>query len=269
MLQRRRPHLRLLLAAFVLFVAACGSDGAASNQASENAGEQTDATAIGGDESDGEASDSDGEPTDGQEPPAEETTEETVAEAAPTGATECPPADGSAERIVAFGPNPPPLCIDVNATYQAVITTNRGEFTVDLNATLSPQTVNNFVVLARYHYYDGVSFHRIIPGFVVQGGDPVGQPVGTGGPGYVFADELDFDGYEVGSIAMANAGPNTNGSQFFVVTGENGAQLPPLYSLFGTVSEGMDVVMAIEGTGTDSGQPTEPTIMESVVIIES
>jgi len=131
--------------------------------------------------------------------------------------------------------------------------------------------VNNFVVLARYGYYDGAPFHRIIPGFVIQGGDAVGSPLGTGDPGYSVADELPEEGeYIVGSVAMANSGPDTNGSQFFVITGDNGVGLPPLYSLFATVTEGLDVVLEIEGTETTFGDaPVDNIIINSVTITES
>ena len=105
---------------------------------------------------------------------------------------------------------------------------------IALDAAGAPKTVNNFVFLARWHYYDGIVFHRIIPGFMCQGGDPEGS--GRGGPGYRFDDELPAPGrYEIGSLAMANAGPNTNGSQFFIVSGPDGCSLPPSYSLFGKV----------------------------------
>ena len=129
-------------------------------------------------------------------------------------------------------------------------------------------TVNNFVYLARWHYYDGIVFHRIIPGFMLQGGDPEGS--GRGGPGYRFDDELPAPGrYQIGSLAMANAGPNTNGSQFFIVSGPDGTSLPPSYSLFGQVVKGLDVVTAIESVGSRSGAPSEPVVIESVVITES
>jgi peptidylprolyl isomerase/peptidyl-prolyl cis-trans isomerase B (cyclophilin B) len=128
--------------------------------------------------------------------------------------------------------------------------------------------VNSFVFLARYHYYDGVIFHRIIPGFVLQGGDPTGT--GTGGPGYKFEDELPAPGrYQVGSLAMANAGPNTNGSQFFIISGPDGVRLPPQYALFGAVVSGGDVVTKINALGTRSGKPTEEVVIESVTIAES
>src|ERR1700721_2165296 len=148
-------------------------------------------------------------------------------------APECPPADGSAPRTQTFS-GPPPMCIDPANRYPAVMETSKGTLTRGLDAYGAPKTVNNFVFLARYHYYDDVVFHRIIPGFVIQGGDPTGT--GTGGPGYRFADELPAPGrYQVGSLAMANAGPNTNGSQFFIISGSDGVRLPPQYALFGAV----------------------------------
>jgi cyclophilin family peptidyl-prolyl cis-trans isomerase len=128
--------------------------------------------------------------------------------------------------------------------------------------------VNSFVVLARYHYFDGIVFHRIIPGFVLQGGDPTGR--GTGGPGYQFADELPKPGrYELGSLAMANAGPDTNGSQFFVISGPDGMALPPKYSLFGKVIAGLDVVATINDVGSPGGSPKEDVTITSVTIEES
>ncbi len=185
---------------------------------------------------------------------------------------ECPPEDGSDTRVVQFT-SAPPMCIDDTATYEAVFDTSEGSFTIEMDAATAPATVNNFVFLARYHYYDGVAFHRIIPGFVVQGGDAVGDLIGggpgTGGPGYSFADELPEEGaYQIGSVAMANSGPDTNGSQFFIITGDNGASLPPQYSLFGTVTSGMDTVEALESLGTDSGAPTTVPVINSVTISE-
>jgi cyclophilin family peptidyl-prolyl cis-trans isomerase len=200
-----------------------------------------------------------------------------------TGETPCPPVDGSAERTTRFE-NPPPECIDPSADYQATVTTSVGEFTVDLDAAAAPGTVNNFVVLSRYGYFDGVAFHRIIPGFVVQGGDAVGYPQsdldapagattpGTGNPGYGIPDELPAptDGgttYAVGSLAMANSGPDTGGSQWFVVTGAQGESLPADFSLFGSVAEGMDVVTAIEAVGSaGEGAPTAEIVIESITI---
>jgi len=182
-------------------------------------------------------------------------------------ATECPPADGSAERKERFD-GPPPMCIDLTKRYSAVMATSKGTITFALDAVAAPRTVNNFVVLARYHYYDGVVFHRIIPGFVCQGGDPTGT--GTGGPGYRFEDELPRPGrYEIGSLAMANAGPDTNGSQFFIISGSDGARLDPNYSLFGKAVAGLDVVAAIEAAGTRSGSPSGRVVIETLTITES
>ncbi len=148
------------------------------------------------------------------------------------------------------------MCIDVTRRYSAEMVTSKGTMTVALDPAAAPKTVNNFVFLARYHYFDGIFFHRVIPGFVLQGGDPKGT--GTGGPGYEFEDELPRPGrYELGSLAMANAGPNTNGSQFFVISGPSGVRLPPQYSLFGKVVNGLDVVAAIDALGTSSGKPKE------------
>ncbi len=157
------------------------------------------------------------------------------------------------------------MCINPSASYSATVTTDVGTFTIALNASIEPKTVNNFVYLARYHYFDGIIFHRVIPGFVVQGGDPTGT--GTGGPGYEFADELPpGQSYKIGTVAMANAGPNTNGSQFFIVVGPAGTSLPYQYSIFGTVSSGMNVVQKIAADGSASGTPTVVHKMISVTI---
>src|SRR5579872_4129575 len=157
--------------------------------------------------------------------------------------TPCPATDGSSPKQQRFD-GPPPMCIDAAKRYTAEMVTSKGKMTIALDPIAAPQTVNNFVFLARYHYFEGIIFHRIIPGFVLQGGDPTGT--GTGGPGYRFDDELPQAGrYEIGSLAMANAGPNTNGSQFFVISGPQGVQLPPLYALFGKAVSGLDVVAAI------------------------
>ena len=162
----------------------------------------------------------------------------------------------------------PAMAIDPAKQYTAVIETTAGTLTADLFASDAPRTVNNFVFLAREGFYDGVIFHRVIQGFVLQGGDPEGT--GRGGPGYKFEDELPKAGrYEVGSLAMANAGPNTNGSQFFVISGPSGVRLPPSYSLFGKVVKGLDVVDAIEKVPTGAGdRPKEDVVMSSVTIEE-
>jgi peptidylprolyl isomerase len=180
---------------------------------------------------------------------------------------ECPAADGSSPQVRTFGAEPP-MCIDPAKRYTATMATSKGTMVIALDAASAPRTVNNFVFLARYHYFDGIVFHRIIPGFVLQGGDPTGT--GTGGPGYRFADELPKAGrYQIGSLAMANAGPNTNGSQFFVISGPDGARLPPQYSLFGAVVSGGDVVAAIDAVGTKSGKPKETVTIESVTVAEA
>lgn len=182
--------------------------------------------------------------------------------------TPCPAADGSSKQRRRFH-QPPPMCIDTTKRYTAEMHTSMGTITIALHAALAPQTVNNFVVLSRYHYYDNVTFHRIIKGFVCQGGDPTGT--GSGGPGYRFADELPKPGrYEIGSLAMANAGPNTNGSQFFIICGSQGTQLPPQYSLFGQVIAGLDVVSAMSAVKTDrSDRPRTKVTIKSVTITET
>ena len=180
----------------------------------------------------------------------------------------CPAADGSSPVQRQF-PKPPPMCIDAARSYTAVMDTSMGSITIALDAAAAPLTVNNFVFLARYHYYEGVIFHRIIKGFVCQGGDPTGT--GRGGPGYRFRDELPEPGrYELGSLAMANSGPNTNGSQFFIISGSDGTRLPPLYSLFGKVVDGLEVVDAMQKVPTArNDRPLTPVTINSVTITES
>jgi peptidylprolyl isomerase len=163
----------------------------------------------------------------------------------------------------------PEMVIDPSKRYTAEMRTSMGTMTIALDPVAAPKTVNNFVFLAREGYYDGVVFHRIIQGFVIQGGDPTGT--GRGGPGYRFADELPQRGrYEIGSLAMANAGPNTNGSQFFIISGPSGAGLPPSYSLFGKVVKGLDVVDQIEKVKTNAeDRPLDDVVIESVTITEA
>jgi len=170
--------------------------------------------------------------------------------------------------------SPPPMTINKTKKYTATIVTNKGTMKADLYADTAPITVNNFVFLANDHFYDGVIFHRIIPGFVIQGGDPTGT--GTGGPGYTFADEPipANRNYEKGTLAMANSGPNTNGSQFFICLDNLTAKgaLPKQYTIFGKVTQGLDVVDKIAATPTKPDQrgeksvPTEKVFMESVTI---
>jgi len=137
----------------------------------------------------------------------------------------------------------PEQVIDPTARYLATIATSRGDIEIVLDAKRAPRTVNNFVFLAGDGFYDGLTFHRVVDGFVVQGGCPEGT--GRGGPGYRFEDEPVQGDYIVGSVAMANAGPNTNGSQFFISTVDNRHRLTRSYNLFGQVVKGMEVVNAI------------------------
>ena len=176
-----------------------------------------------------------------------------------------PAADGSSPQTRQFS-SEPEMGIDPSKRYTATMDTSLGTVVIALDAAAAPKTVNNFVFLANYHYFDGVIFHRIINGFVCQGGDPEGS--GRGGPGYRFEDELPKQGqYEIGSVAMANAGPNTNGSQFFLISGPSGAQLPPLYSLFGKIVKGLDVLDAMQRVATDrSDRPHEDVVINSVTI---
>jgi cyclophilin family peptidyl-prolyl cis-trans isomerase len=197
----------------------------------------------------------------------------TIAGAALTGDTPCPAADGTSPRTITFA-KAPPSCIDAAKTYTAEVTTNKGAYTIALDPGAAPLTVNNFVVLARYHYFDNTICHRAIPGFAVQCGDPTGT--GSGGPGYTFADELPAAGsYKVGSIAMANSGPDTNGSQFFIITGDNGVALSPDYTLFGQVTDGLDTtVQALDALGnsdtaSNGVPPLEQIIVESITITEA
>jgi cyclophilin family peptidyl-prolyl cis-trans isomerase len=146
-----------------------------------------------------------------------------------------------------------------NATLQ----TNHGAIAVELFDEDAPKTVDNFVKLARDGFYDGVIFHRVIPDFMIQGGDPTGT--GTGGPGYTFEDEINEHKVERGALAMANAGPDTNGSQFFVVTTQAAPWLDGKHTVFGRVTEGMDVVDGISEVETGANdKPREPVTIESV-----
>jgi cyclophilin family peptidyl-prolyl cis-trans isomerase len=185
-----------------------------------------------------------------------------------SGVTRCPSSDGSEARATSFQ-KAPPMCIDVTKRYRATVLTNKGALNLTLDAVNAPMTVNNFVVLARYHFFDNTICPRIIPGYLFQCGDPTGK--GTGGPGYTFPDELPAPGqYKVGSIAMATSLPDTNGSQFFIVLGSDGVALPAKYSLFGQVDPSQQAVLtALSGAGTEQGTPTKELVtIESVVILE-
>lgn len=179
--------------------------------------------------------------------------------------------DNGAGRIQQWSA-PPANTLNQAKTYTATIATNKGTFAIELFAAEAPIAVNNFVCLARAGFYDGVGFHRIVAGFVIQAGDPTGT--GGGGPGYQFRDEPVSRPYTRGTVAMAKTQePNTNGSQFFVCLDDVG--LPPEYTIFGTVSTGMETVDAIAAVETGPGgdgnlsSPLEPVIMESVTISEA
>jgi cyclophilin family peptidyl-prolyl cis-trans isomerase len=182
-------------------------------------------------------------------------------------ATPFPPFDGSAPKQQKFS-EPPEMGIDPDKRYTAKMDTSMGELVIALDAKKAPKTVNNFVFLALHHYFDGIIFHRIINGFVCQGGDPEGS--GRGGPGYRFEDELPRPGeYQLGSLAMANAGPDTNGSQFFLISGPSGVQLPPSYSLFGQVVKGLEIVDEMQKVPTGSGdRPKTNVVINSVTVTE-
>ena len=140
-------------------------------------------------------------------------------------------------------PDKPEMTIDEAKTYRVTVESSKGQFALDLMPSLAPRTVNNFVNLARQGYYDGLTFHRYVPDFVIQGGDPTGT--GSGGPGYKFEDEPVKGSYREGAVAMANAGPNTNGSQFFICNADCQHSLAKSYNLFGYVVDGMDIVQQL------------------------
>lgn len=203
--------------------------------------------------------------------------------AAISGETPCPAADGSAERTTSFE-QAPPMCIDASKTYTATIATSEGDIVVGLDAAKAPIAVNNFVVLSRYHYYDGVPFHRIVPGFVDQAGTPVDQasPEIDTTPGYTIADEYpDTSGlaspaeaYPDGALAMANKGaPESSSSQWFIVVNGGGQQFAsnPNYTVFGQVTQGLEIATAINefGDAATNGTPTKAITVTSVTITES
>ena len=229
-------------AAVAVLLAACGSDDATTDDATETTADTS---------------------TD------DDTTAET-ADAGDASQADCPPDEGTDGQTQTFDA-PPPMCLDDDATYEAVVTTNKGEFTIALDPEQAPVTTNNFVFLARHRYFDDTVCHRIIPDFVVQCGDPTAT--GTGGPGYTIVDEPPAPGrYRVGSIAMAKTpAPDSGGSQFFIITGANGTALPPEYSLFGEVTAGLDdTVAAMAAAGTPgAGVPSETIAIESTRIVQS
>ncbi len=160
--------------------------------------------------------------------------------------------------------------------YGAILKTNLGDIEIKFFVETTPVTVNNFLKLANEGFYDGTKFHRVIKDFMIQGGDPLSKEDakksfwGTGGPGYKFKDELTGkETYSQGTLAMANSGPNTNGSQFFIVTALPGYPLPPSYTVFGKVESGMETALKIQEVSTDSRDcPLENVIIEKITLIE-
>lgn len=167
----------------------------------------------------------------------------------------------------------PQQVLQDGVNYTAKIKTNMGDIEIDLLEKETPIAVNNFIFLAKENFFNGIIFHRVVKGFVIQGGDPIGT--GTGGPGYTFQDEVNKRKYTKYSVGMANSGPNSNGSQFFIVTGTiQEGNLDALnsgqYTLFGEVKSGKDIVDAIEKVSVDSNdKPNNPVIIQSVEIIQS
>jgi len=190
----------------------------------------------------------------------------TTATATGAGCSTTPPSTPAAPKTYAAAPK---LTISTAKTYTATMVTSCGTIVIRLEPKQAPVTVNNFVFLADQGFYNGLTFHRVIPGFVIQGGDPKGD--GTGGPGYQFKDELPTTRYALGDLAMANAGPSTNGSQFFIVEGAKGTQLPFQYSRFGKVTSGFPVVVKIANVPADAStnKPTQPVWIYSVKIAVS
>ncbi|MDD5095399.1 MAG: peptidylprolyl isomerase [Dehalococcoidia bacterium] len=194
----------------------------------------------------------------------------TVTKAVPETSTS-PTATKTAPKTYASAP---PMTIDPSKNFTAIIHTNKGDITAELFPEDAPLTVNNFVFLARDGFYNGVPFHRIIPGFMIQTGDPTGT--GSGGPGYTFNDEPIAREYEVGTLAMANRGADTNGSQFFICEDDLRARLQKDYTIFGQVTQGIDVVHQIASSPVEYGNssdpvPSKPTIdlhIDSIEIIE-
>jgi len=173
----------------------------------------------------------------------------------------------SGGRSIKQWSSPPVMSIDTGASYTAVLNTTAGPITIELLTGDAPNTVNNFVFLARQGFYDNVIFHRTIPGFMIQGGDPTGT--GGGGPGYRFADEPVNRPYSRGIMAMANAGPNTNGSQFFLMHADY--PLPPNYTIFGQTVAGLETIDTIATaptqTGGEGSSPVNPVTIQSVEIV--
>jgi cyclophilin family peptidyl-prolyl cis-trans isomerase len=252
----RWPRAALAIAVSVLIVlAACGD----SDDGNDNAGTDDDTTSD-------EVAIEDPEPTVTVESDEAESTE--VPES--TDDVESVVEEESVQQPSMQWDQPPEMQLEDGANYQAVITTNRGEVVVNLLQDDAPLTVNSFVFLSGQGFYQNVPFHRVINGFMIQTGDPTGT--GAGGPGYRFEDEPVTHEYTPGAVAMANAGPDTKGPQFFIVHGDLRGQLPPNYTIFGEVVDGMNIVDEIANvpvqpsrTG-EMSSPTEDVFIESVEI---
>jgi cyclophilin family peptidyl-prolyl cis-trans isomerase len=176
----------------------------------------------------------------------------------------CPKLDGSSPTYTKFTAAPP-MCINPAKQYTATMVTDLGPITIKLLAAQNPVTVNNFVFLAGYHFYNGTAFHRVVTGFVDQGGDPTGT--GSGGPGYSFNGGAPKSAsvYTAGALAMSNSGSSSSdGSQFFIVVGKGGAELQPLYSYFGQVTAGIAIVNKINADGSASSTGT-PTVVHKII----
>jgi cyclophilin family peptidyl-prolyl cis-trans isomerase len=190
--------------------------------------------------------------------------------AAIDGETPCPEADGSSPRTTSFA-GPPPMCIDPANQYTAIMHTSEGDMTFLLYAEGSPEIVNNFVTLSRYHFYDGLPFYEIHPRKMVLSGDATGEPaVGQGGPGYTLPDEFPDVGtiYPLGSLHSWIDAPNENGSRFLIAAGEQAADLPSMTNI-GTMPDGDQVLRAIQMQGDpDTGAPTKEIVIESIEIVE-
>ena len=242
-LARMRPTRFALLLVLVFALAACGGsdedDAAATTAAATTAAATTE--------------------TDTTE--TESTTGTTESQDCETVETPDPKPDGGAEA--------PEANLEAGTTYRLVVETNCGAFTVTPDQKTAPKTSASLVALTRDGFFDGVTFHRVVPGFVIQGGDPTGT--GTGGPGYKTVDVPPQDAqYIQGVVAMAKSGvepPGTSGSQFFVVTGAD-AQLPPEYAVVGAVTDGLEAALRIDALGTGDGPPSTPVVIEKVTVEE-
>lgn len=247
--RRRAPSVltALVLCVAMLMLAACGDDSGGVDPTEPPANTATSEPA----------------PTDSDDASASD--DEVATENESAGA----PTEGTGE--IMQWDSPPEIQLEAGTDYQARLQTNKGEIVVDLFEEDAPKAVNNFVFLTEQGFYTNVPFHRVLEGFVIQSGDPTGT--GRGGPGYQFEDEPVTRDYTRGILAMANAGPNTNGSQFFITLQDLSGRLPKNYTIFGEVIEGLDTVDAIasvpvqQGASGEASSPTEPVFIESVEII--